>query len=270
MKQIPQNIYVPLGVGLAVLLGGMVLFCNGIVQAQGLDKAQAIQKALALTGLADEKQIETSAVEEVLSEADQPPFLKLTGHPIWRVSLANIKIIVRDPATPGEFQKPWHREDGGAIREHESIHSLDVLIDKATGKLIRIRSPLVSGYPSKRSDEEDLKASRRRYVGLPDEAPKVNLLEALQATYEGWGNIREAKQIKAVYVLYQTEIAPPCRDAPCPIWAIIFTGVSPIKCGPPAPPPNGEPIPYVPPAYLTMRHLVNAVTGDWMGASGRD
>ncbi len=260
-----RKVYIPIKPRLfvALLLGGTIC-CNGFAQAGGLDKAQAMRKALAITGLADTKGIQISAIQEKLKEADEPPSLRLAGQAVWRVSLKNVKIVVRNPERPGKFGKPWHREDGGTVCEHQTIHSLDILIDKPTGNLIKIRSPYVSGYPSRLSEAENLKASSERYVGVPKVAPKVNLLEALQATYEGLGHTLEAKQIEAAYVLFQTEVPSPCHDTPCPVWAIVLKGVPPMGTVPAG--PDGKPAGRLPP-YLNMRHLVSAVNGDWMGAS---
>jgi len=252
---------------MVLLFCGSVLCCSS-AQAQGLDNAQAIQKALTVTGLAGMEQVQIAAKQENLQEADKLPFLNMAGDCLWRVSLLDIKPIVRKPAKGKEWGRPWYREDGGAPVELEQVHSLDVLINKASGKIIKVSSPFVSGYPSKFSDEESLRAEGKQYVGLPDVPPKISLMEALQATFEGLGDTPAAKQIEASYVLYTTDIpSSSCHDSPCPVWAIILKGVPPLMWSitPVAPGEDGKPA--GPPPYLNMRHLVNAVTGEWMGAS---
>jgi hypothetical protein len=92
-----------------------------------------------------------------------------------------------------------------------------------------------------------------KYVGFPDVAPRVRLLQALEIVMKkGGGNPYLAKQIVAHYVM-QTWMG----GKPRAVWAITLRGIPPIE-----PPDPGVSVD----ALNHIRNIVDGETGKWLGA----
>ena len=239
---------------------------------RGIEKSEdAIKLALEITGLVGKEVVTAAARLETLSAADDVPFLRLAGRTVWRVKLEDVEIIVRGPAHGNEYELPWHREPEGKTYKNESINELDVLLDKATGKLVKIISPLPEDIDpatqaSLAEQEEWMQDHRESYEDLADEPPSITFLEALQAAAEGLGGVPEARQIEAVCVSYrrvssQASLAygspGPCHDAACPRWFVTLRYLPPIGIQRPG---------HVPAPFVHCRHEIDSSTGEWLSA----
>lgn len=215
-----------------------------------ITEADALKRALEYTGLAVQPQVTLSAERTAVPADEDVPFLRLGGKPAWRVSLSNVRLVVRGPDG-----KPY---------ENPRISRLHVWIDTTDGRLLKIESPFPGDVtPTTRRSiperETGVEHRGERYEGLPAELPRINFMQALQSVAEGFGGTVTAKQIEGLYVLvrhltpHETPLLP-CRDTPCPRWVITLRYL----------PPWGR-LPPEPGAFEHHRHQVDPSTGKYLG-----
>ena len=215
-----------------------------------LSKDEAITRAAQCIGLREYDRAAVSAVVVTLS-GESLPFLggKLRGRKTWRIEFKNVRL-----------------EKAGANSRlaNPNITSLIALLAPDTGHVMRVTSvwprriPRIASYPCCAEEERQLSKGPSRYTGLPDEAPKVSMLEAL-ANEETmpWGS--DVKQIHAYYVLY-TKI----RYADRPVWVIHLWGFPPLEL----PVPEGAVIQNatIGERIGHLRNAIDARTGKWLHA----
>ena len=188
-----------------------------------ISQTDAVKRAFDYTGLGVQPDVTVSAEATTVPADDDVPFLRLAGKPAWRVTLDNVRIITRGP-------------DGKAY-ENPNIHRLDVWLDRADGRLLKIISPLPadigpSAQPTLAEREDWMERGPERYEGLPPEMPRIDFMRALQSAADAGGRTTAAKQIEALYVLVRHAVKQdtpylPCRNTPCPRWMITCRYVPP-------------------------------------------
>jgi len=248
----------PMLVTLAPLACGVALGHDAWVVSQ----AEAVKRALDYTGLGVQPHVTVSAEATTVPADDDVPFLRLAGKPAWRVTLDNVTLAVRGRT--------------GKVHENPTIRRLDVWLDRADGRLLKIVSPHPVGVdpptsPSSASLEGRLEGMGQRFEGVPAEMPRINFMQGLQSITEGIGGTSMAKQVEAIYVLLRHTISEdtpymPCRKAPCPRWIITLRYLPPTPFpGPPAP-GGGRTTVYRRP-FENYEHEVDPTTGKWLGAT---
>jgi hypothetical protein len=230
--------------------------------AADLTQDQAVARALQYVGLQGETGLTVSATSET-APPDNVPFLRIGGRATWRVRLGNVTLRVADPQ--------------GRKVENPTIHELDVVLDRSTGALLKIVSPLPTGLDASTqgslAKREDRLSRQSQRFELPAPAmaiPGVSFLQALQGAYVGLGGVGTAKQIEALYV--GVRAAPrhpfphplPCEKEACLRWVVTLRY---LPFAFPLLPLGGQiPKDYVPPPYTHWQHYIDANTGQWLEA----
>ncbi|MEW5923517.1 MAG: PepSY domain-containing protein [Candidatus Zixiibacteriota bacterium] len=174
---------------------------------------KAVSRAIAYTGFDKSKALPLDHIIEktklTMVTNDRTPYLheQINNVPVWEVTFDDINVC-----------------DGNSD-ESKCLRTFDVLIDQATGKLLKIHSIQV-GYDTGKSPlptveyaEKQMQASEV-YLGFPDELPEYVFIEALSNTaYKA----KNAGEIIAVYVKETYMDSAPNR-----IWAIDLRGIDPI------------------------------------------
>ncbi len=248
---------------ISAVIVGVTLPDGGVLRAASseISQEQAISRALQYSGLGVQPEVTVSAEATTVPADDDVPFLRLAGKPAWRITLDNVRIVTRGP-------------DGKAY-ENPYIHSLDVWLDRADGRLFKIISPPPPDVDASLKAtlalrEASVKSGPKRYVGLPAEMPRVNFIQMLQSRPGGTGGPTEYKQVEALYVLLRqvdVEESPsfPCRDKPCPRW------ITSTRYLPPTPffglPPGVRQEDLAPRPFTHFRTEIDPETGKILGSS---
>jgi len=170
------------------------------------------------------------------------------------------------------------RGPSGEPYENTTIHRLDVWLNRSDGRLLKIISAFpadmdASARPTGGQRGQGMNARFEGYDGVPAQMPRVNFMQALQSAEEGLGGTTVAKQIESLYVLLRQtvskRIAPvaPCRESPCPRWAITLRYLPVIRHAPPGD-YQREALPHPPTGirFENIRHYIDPATGEWLGA----
>jgi hypothetical protein len=175
---------------------------------------QAVARALEYTGFGTIKDL---SIEDVKKSAklttisdDKTPFLheKINSKPIWRLVFADIPI-------------KYSRTGTDSIHEH--LRTFEVLIDPASGRLLKIHS-IAEGYDTNISPlppadvaEKQMRRIHELYHGFPERLPTISFLDA----YKNNG-LPLDKEIIAIYVL-DSRMDPTPRS----VWVIDRRGLPP-------------------------------------------
>ncbi len=170
---------------------------------------------------------------------------QVVGRPLWDIVIPKWKL---------KFKSTKGVED--AIER-----TFDVLLDPENGNILRVASRWPQGVAGEPQDipaqtaEEEMGWMSDKYLSFPDEEPRITFAQALEVVYrQGVGNPLVAKRIKGRYVV---QLKVP--RGPSPVWAITLEGIHV-----PAPgsfPGIGRRV------SKRMRNIVDARTGEWIGAS---
>jgi hypothetical protein len=190
------------------------------VQIPISNEENAIKLAKHLTNLdAISKKISAERIKIV---EDNTPFLwkQFIGKQAWQVKFEDGSLKLKS-AIPG-FQDKYKR-------------NFIVLLDEATGKLLKVQSkyegeaPEMRPAPTGASAEAQLRGDQENYLGLPTTNPHHNFLEALDLVLsKGVGSPFLAKEINGVYVIHTK-----MNSDPKPVWVITLRGLPPIPIGGP-------------------------------------
>jgi hypothetical protein len=239
---------------------------QGVVSAappeNGITKERAITIAEKISGISLSKNM--TVQEETLTEGDDIPFLRLTGTPVWRVSVKNFELFVMLPPEGKGYSKPDYQETGGRKTLNVKIKEIDIIISRDTGQIIKITSPVPEGrneslIHNKELDEQNLHAESKIYVGLPADLPDISFMQAIQAMQEGLRGPLVASQIEAYYVMKKKKNA-----AASPRWMITLRYL-PVPKGLMRH-PRGYKGEMKLPEFLNVSHEIDPVSGDWIGA----
>jgi len=210
------------------------------------DQSKATELAFKGIGFARTANITTEA--SVIHNADDnTPFLsdRISRSSVWRVELRGWKLQFAGLHTdaPHAYNPNW-----------------EILLDPNTSQILRIASgpplgdPPIPPEPDAKSATEQLRTTNdERYHGFPEEPPTITFVDAIRALAQEGGNPLAARQIKAQYVEW-SEAGKECR----PVWAITLRGIrfemGERRGGPQTP-------------IYTIRHIIDARTGRWIGAT---
>jgi hypothetical protein len=230
----------------------------------GITKEQAMTIAEKISGISLSKNVTVQL--ETLAEGDDIPFLSLTGTPVWRVSVKNFELFIMLPPEGKGYTKPDHQEIGGRKTLNVKITEIDIIISRDTGQLIKITSPVpternASLIHNRESDEQDLHASSEIYVGLPADLPDISFMQAIQAMQEQLGGPLVAPQVEAYYVMKKE---PHKNESAFRRWMITLRYL-PVPKGLMRH-PHGYKGERKLPEFLNIRHEIDPVSGDWIGA----
>jgi hypothetical protein len=229
------------------------------------ERQVAIEAAYNQTGFSPDG-VTVTLNDEVLSDADNIPFMSLTGKPIWRVTLSGVNIAVKH---------------GDKLMTNDKIHTIDVYLDKNSLQIIKVTTNTGSlpdsdyyNYDTPRYRTRDYQNSGYLSMTIPQQSPGVTLAKALQSAEDGLGGVTLTPQFDAIYVEYTKkyyitepdEKIIPKVTAPMRGWFITLKYL----------PPSSTPIPsmrsskpspvYKPARYATVVHEINADTGEWIYA----
>jgi hypothetical protein len=205
-------------------------------------ESEAVAQAARLTGL--ETLTEKITARRVTIQDERTPYLwkQYTGRHAWSVEFAEVSLHFKS-AVPN-FADKYKR-------------NFSVLLDERTGQLVSVvsrfggKDPDLHEQPSGSSAELQLKAADEVYYGLPDQAPKLTFLEALEVVLnKGIGSPFFAKEIYGNYVV-ESRGASRRRN----VWIVTLRGLPPI----PSHGPGGDAIPSWQRNY--MRNVVDDETG---------
>ena len=150
---------------------------------------------------------------------------------------------------------------GAVLLDTEDLSSpypkkMSMFLDSTTGILLEARfgseddRGTTYRMPTAAEAEFQLSDFGERYLGLPKEAPKVSLIDALKACD---GRPLVAEETIVSYVVYAIEISQGDTRrtyGPCPAWVIYTRGLQPISAQAPAS------------MTTNLRTVVDATTGD--------
>lgn len=220
------------------------------LQVSGVYHRQAIDIALKVTGFDKTPDALAFARRETLA-TDNTPLVheKIIGHPLWRVTIANVTISTRD----GKKSNPY-------------IHAFDVLVDAETGQVFKITSLWTTDMEpkeelrsliSKQESDKNFRSSGRFPGGIPEDLPKVTFLQAVQRSEVG--DIIHAKQIEGIYVIFSMQ-----GGTQRPAWVIFHYGFPPHRI-------SGR-IKQVPADARTGAfNVIDATIGEWLlGGEGHN
>jgi len=145
----------------------------------------------------------------------------------------------------------------GLINPH--IRNLVVFLAPASGHVMKVTSvwpqgvPRIAEFPSCVEEERQM-GDFDRYTGLPMGAPKCTLFDAI-AKSRPWSN--NVKQIHACYVLHSNAFY---KDRP--VWVVQLRGFGPM----PFSLPGGVEGEIPEDGRNHLRNIVDAETGEWLGA----
>ena len=209
---------------------------------------QAVDRAIKLLG-APRELASTAEAELVILETDDTPFLheQVVGRPIWEIVIPKWKL---------KFKSAKGAEDAFE-------RTFDVLVDPENGNVLRVASRWPQGVagepqdlPRQSAEDQMWGTSNEKYDSFPDEAPRITFARALEVVHgPGVGNPLVAKRITGRYVVQS--IAP---KGPSPVWAITLEGIHRLA-------PSFS---RSRPRFISrIRNIVDARTGEWLGASNR-
>lgn len=219
------------------------------MNASELSSDKTIEVARTLLGLAHVDASNATARRVQLSD-QSVPFLRenLRGKSTWRIEFSNLDLA---------------KATGHASLGNQHIKRIVVVLAPDTGHVLWVTSVWPEGvkpippYPSAQEEERQLRAKESRYTGLPVEAPKVALFDALLSKdIVFWS--KDVKQIHACYVKESS-----IKYADRPVWVIQFWGFTPFE---PPVPPGVDPASIPENARNHIRNVVDAQTGEWLGA----
>jgi hypothetical protein len=167
------------------------------------------------------------------------PFLaaQLQGRSAWRVDIA---------------QPRWPSLDLPSVR------ALSVLLAPGDAAVVRVSSawpdhePPIAPYPPISVEERQLAAQGERFIRAPSRPARVSLARALAVIAANGGDLAHTRQILAYHVIHQTLLY---RDRE--VWIVQLRGISPFAAA-------GLGVPED--ARNHLRHIVDAQTGEWLGA----
>ncbi len=206
---------------------------------------QAVDRAIKILG-APRELASTAEAELVILETDNTPFLheQVVGRPLWEIVIPKWKL---------KFKSAKGVEDAFE-------RTFDVLLDPENGNILRVASRWPQGVAGEPQDipahiaEEEMGWMSDEYLSFPDEEPRITFAQALEVVHgPGVGNPLVAKRITGRYVVQSAT-----RGGPSPVWAITLEG---IKRQVPSPPGSR------PRSISCIRNIVDARTGEWLGAS---
>jgi hypothetical protein len=210
------------------------------------DQTEATERACKAIGFARTADI-TAEASVVHDADDNTPFLseRISKSSVWRVELRGWKLQFAGlhPDAPHAYNPNW-----------------EILLDPNTSQILRIASgpplgePPIPPEPDAKSATEQLQTTNdERYHGFPEEPPTITFVDAIRVLAQEGENPLAARQIKAQYV----EWSEAGRDRR-PVWAITLRGIrfemAERRGGPQAP-------------IYTIRHIIDARTGKWLGAT---
>jgi hypothetical protein len=224
--------------------------CTGRLTAQGAGSAkEAIARADALTGLNVISGSPAASLVKVTQ--DVTPFLgaRNEGKAAWRVAYPDsvLKFAGLSPSLTDQYRRMFVVE-----------------LDAASGHLLFVtstyqgaRDAALRAMPSSSAAAQQLSSEEEIYQGYPEEAPKVNFLDALRRILEqGVSSPLAAKEIHGAYVLEAR-----AGDKPRAVWAITLRGLPPL----PAHGAGGKGVPVWQRNHV--RNVVDAATGQVLFAT---
>jgi hypothetical protein len=192
-------------------------------------------------------------------------FDKLEGYPLTDHE-APKKVIIQDDETPflqnrikgkeawlGEYRDVSLKLKSRPDEEDKYRRRFEILIDPATGRLMKIHSEIEGDHPdlgpepSAESAERQIRRMGEVYYEFAPDSGLISFLDALDACPR---SALAAKEISALRVLYSKG-----GGQPTPVWVITFRGTPPHV-------PKGPDANKVPLTHLThVRQVIDAVTG---------
>ncbi len=219
------------------------------------NEKQVLAKVAEMGGVPQDL-LQESTVKLVSLKEDNTPFLseRIIGRPLWQVTIPKWKLDLPS-AIPG-FEDRYER-------------TFDILVDPVNGTILKIASRWPQGIPemapeppAEQAEVQMINSGLERYHRFPQDKPAITFLQALDVVLrEGSSSPLVAKQIIAHYVVHSK-----MGGEPRPVWAITFRGIRIVRGGP-------APLPGSPPSahefvVNRMRDIVDARTGEWLGAGG--
>jgi hypothetical protein len=213
------------GLGFAAVFASAALPLPLGTPAPAITQQQAIARAFEYTGLGVQPQVTASAELTTVPADDNVPFLRIAGKPAWRVTLDKVRLVARD--------------EKGNVIENPTIHRLDVWLNAADGRLLKVISPFPEGMdpstrPTLAQREDWMTRSAERYYGVPTEMPTLNFMQALESA--GPHGAAMAKQLEGLYVFYkegvgegETVCPASGKPSPCPLWEITMRYLPPFE-----------------------------------------
>jgi|GEM_PF-2568730 len=232
---------------------------------QTAEQQAAIEAAYRQTGFSPDG-LTATVRNEVLSEANNIPFMNLTGKSVWRITIDGINITVKH---------------GDKVITNDKIHSLDVFLDKDSMQIIKVTTntgslPDSDYYNFYSPDYQTgyFKSNGISSMATPQQKPGVTLVQALQSAEDGLGGITQTPQFEAIYVVYTKKSYTYQPDdkivlnmtAPVNGWFVTLKYLPPSPISQPII-QSSKPLPeYKPARYATVVHEINADTGKWIYA----
>lgn len=218
------------------------------------DEEQVRAQVVAVVGVPRDLLLE-SKIELVSVKEDNTPFLnkEIISQPLWKVTTPKWRLRLAS-AMPG-FEDQYERY-------------FDILVDPRSGTILKITSrwppgipEMVPQPPADYAEAQMNSSGRERYHSFPANAPAITFLEALDVVLrEGYGSPLEAKQILADCVV-QSRMGGDPRT----VWAITLRGIRIVRQPPPS--LDGSSSSGRELVVDKMRNIVDATTGEWLGAS---
>ena len=219
----------------------VALLVSGACDAQSYqvraDGAQAaVERARHGLGLSGNGQ---ATAARVRLGAATLPFLatEIAGREAWRVEIS-------DPHW-SSIELPY-------------LQALTVLLAPDGLAVLRVdsawpdREPAMAPYPATAVEERQLAAHDERFSGVPPDSADVTLARALAVIAVNGGDLAHTRQIIAYRVARQT-----LQYRERPVWIVQLRGIPPIAAAGPGVPVD---------ARNHLRHVVDARTGEWLGA----
>ncbi len=212
---------------------------------------QAISLALRSFGISAVGEATTVSAELVPFKGGRVPFLDdhVAGRPVWKVTFGGINLDL----------------SAGAPRLEDSLErTFDIFIDPKSGAPVEISShwpadaaPIEPEPSSEYATKWMTQSGGEVYHAFPASLPAVSFLAALKTVErEGLGSPTQARQIIADYV-----VRSDMGGDPSPVWSITLRG---IRMTWPGGPPEGPST-----VFNRFRNVVNAETGEWLGATNQ-
>ncbi len=179
------------------------------------NEPDAVSAARVLLGIvSDDAELNVAAGRTSLP-GDRTPFLHrdISNKPLWRV-------VVQCPQTgnhswlctePIRTMEAYFFEDSGRLAK---------VVCKRTQNGERIGR---EAEPWK-SEEDIQRGGNEMYHGIPDVAPPISFLEALEVVMSGSSKLSQAKEIEGLWVMWSM-----MNSDPKPMWVIDFRGIPPIS-----------------------------------------
>jgi hypothetical protein len=226
-----QLLHLPLVV--ALMAGGA---CDAHPDLIPADAQVAVEHARRGLGLVGDSQ---AVAVLVRLDAATLPFLalQLEGREAWRVDIVG----PRWPS-PG---LPY-------------VRALSALLAPDGTTVLRVispwpeREPPIAPFPPTTVEERQLAAHDERFSVPPSHPAEVTLAGALAVIAANGGDLVQARQILAYHVVHDA-----LRYHERPVWIVQLRGIPPFAAAGPGVPEN---------ARNHLRHIVDAKTGEWLGA----